>query len=201
MKKELLVAALGVASLVPGCVKPSGEGTVTTDPQPNGEVAAKKVDVDRLLKRLAEKPVPAELQMGASCYDMANPPDRTEYVCPACGTKTIHATNQDGGWWDAPVLAVNGHRSLVDQLRKLGLDAKLDESSLCSKCTKEQKVALFLEINIKGQVVRNALINMDDLRKLIAFIQGDLVWKGDQDQEFPLKPELPRIKQLLGVKE
>jgi len=56
-------------------------------------------------------------------------------------------------------------------------------------------------VPIKGRVVRNALQSQNDLRKLIAFLQGDLVWKGAQDEEHPLKPELPRIRQLLGVKE
>jgi hypothetical protein len=201
MKKELLLAAMGVASLVPGCVKTGGEGMVTTDPQPNGEVAAKKVDIDRLLKRLAEKPAPQELKMGAMCYKMAEPPDRAEYVCPSCATKTIHAIPRDFGRWDDPPLSIQNYRKYVAQLAKLGLDAKLDESSLCSKCKKEGEASLFLEVNIKGQKVRNALKDQNDLRKLIAFLQGDLVWKGAQDGEAPLKPELPRIKQLLGVKE
>jgi hypothetical protein len=81
------------------------------------------------------------------------------------------------------------------------VDAKLDESYLCSKCKKEGESALFLEVTINKRVVRNALVDVNDLRKLIAFVQGNLVWKGEQDREFPLKPELPRIRQLLGVKD
>lgn len=200
MKKELLLAAMGLASLTPGCVKTGNDGNSTTDPQLNGEVASKKVDVDRLLKRLAEKPVPTKLSFGAMCYDMASPPERTEYVCTVCGTKTIHSVKHLGGW-DNPAISVQNYRATLEQLRKLGLDAKLDESFLCSKCKKAGESALFLEVTINKRVVRNALIEVNDLRKLIAFVQGNLVWKGDQDREFPLKPELPRIRQLLGVKE
>lgn len=198
MRKELLFAALGLASLTPGCVKNSGESHSTTDPQLNNEVASKKLDVDRLLKRLAEKPVPTNLSFGAMCYDMAMPPERTEYVCPACGTKTIHSVKRSGGW-DNPAISVKYYRTYIEQLRKLGLDVKLDESSLCSKCQKEGESTLFLEVSINKRVVRNALVDINDLRKLIAFVQGNLVWKGEQDREFPLKPELPRIRKLLGV--
>jgi len=204
MKKELLLAAMGISALTPGCVKTGGQGDVTTEAQTNSEVSGKKVDVDRLLKRLAEKPVPQELQMGAMCYKMAMPPERAEYVCPSCGTKTIHVLNDKTprmGGWNNPVLAIKHYQGYIEQLNKLGLAAKLDESFLCSACNKDGKDSLFLEVTLKGRVVRNALADMNDLRKLIAFVQGDLVWKGEQDMERPLKPELPRIRQLLGVKE
>jgi DNA-directed RNA polymerase subunit RPC12/RpoP len=200
MKKELLLAAMGLASLTPGCVKTGGESISTTDPQLKGVEAASKPDIDKLLKRLAEKPVPTKLSFGAMCYDMAMPPERAEYVCAICGTKTIHSTKQLGGW-DNPALSFQNYRANLEQLRKLGVDAKLDESYLCSKCKKEGESALFLEVTINKRVVRNALVDVNDLRKLIAFVQGNLVWKGEQDREFPLKPELPRIRQLLGVKD
>jgi hypothetical protein len=203
MKKELLLAALGIVSLTPGCMKTGSEEQPKPDPQPNGEVAAKKVNVDRLLKRVAEQPAPTELKMGAMCYEPICTPERVEYVCPSCGAKTIHALNEEGSIesFHAPVLNVKGYRTYIQTLNKLGLDAKLDESFLCSACRKEGVSGLFLEVKIKDSVVRNALQSVDDLRKLVAFVQGDLVWKGAQDQESPLKPELPRIKQLLGVKE
>lgn len=201
MKKELLVAAIGMASLTPGCVKTGGQGDVTTNPQPNGEVSAKKVDVDRLLKRLAEQPAPESLNPGAMCYAMMAPPDRAEYVCPTCGAKTIHALDQLERGWEAPALSVKHYRTYIEQLNKLGLAAKLDESYLCSACKKEGVSGLFLDVTSKGRVVRTALKGDADLRKLIAFVQGDLIWKGDRGTELPLKPELPRIRQLLGVKE
>jgi DNA-directed RNA polymerase subunit RPC12/RpoP len=139
--------------------------------------------------------------MGAMCYEMSMPPDRAEYVCPTCGTKTIHALNQLTGGWDAPALSIKQYRTYIEQLNKLGLVSKLDETYLCSACKKEGVSGLFLEVTVKGRVIRTALQGDEDLRKLIAFVQGDLVWKGDRGCEIPLKPALPRIKQLLGVKE
>lgn len=201
MKKELLLAAMGIASLTPGCVKTGGESTPNTDPQGTGLTASSKVDIDNLLKRVAEKPVPEELRMGAMCYEMAMPPERAEYVCPSCGTKTIHALNHVSRGWRSEVLVIKQYRGYIEQLNKLGLAAKLDESFLCSTCKKEGVSGLFLEVTLGKQMVRTAITDMNDLRKLIAFVQGDLIWKGDQDRELPLKPELPRIKQLLGIKE
>lgn len=203
MKKELLVAAMGIVSFTPGCVKTGAEGQSMTDPQLNGAVASKKVDINRLLTRLAEKPVPTNLSFGAMCYDMAAPPERADYVCPTCGTKTIHALIKKGQriGWNAPALRVEQYRVDIAELRKLGLDAKLDESFLCSKCKKQGASALYLEVTTHTRVVRNELADVHDLRKLIAFMQGDLVWKGEQDREFPLKPELPLIRHLLGVTE
>ena len=200
MRKELLLAAMGIASLTPGCVKTGDGNTSKADPQLKGIESSGNIDVDKLLKQLAEKPVPKKLSYGAMCYDMAMPPERAEYVCAVCGTKTIHSTKQLGGW-DNPELSVQNYRSTLEQLRKLGLDVKLDESFLCSKCKKDGESTLFLEVTINKRVVRNALVDLNDLRKLIAFVQGNLVWKGEQDREFPLKPELPRIRILLGVKE
>jgi len=203
MKKELLLAAMGAASLTPGCMPTGAEDPMPPDYLSTGQVASKKIDVDRLLKRVADTPAPKELKMGAMCYDMASTPERVEYVCPRCGTKTIYAWNTKArmGGWNSPALAIERYRSYIVELNKVGLDAKLDESFLCSTCNKDGKASLFIEVTLGKQAVRTALIDMNDLRKLIAFVQGDLVWKGDQDRELPLKPELPRIKQLLGVKE
>lgn len=203
MKKKMFIAAMGIASLTPGCVKTGSVDVKPTEPQPSGEVSSKKLDVDRLLKRLAENPAPQKLNFGAMCYKMALPPERVDYVCPSCGTKTIHALrdNHQGSGWDAPALSVPHYRKYVEQLNSLGLAVKLDESFLCSACNKEKKSSLYLEVTLKSKVVRTALRDMDDLRKLVAFLQGDLIWKGDRDEEHPLKPELPRIRQLLGIKQ
>jgi hypothetical protein len=79
MKKELLVAAMGLSALTPGCVKTGGQGDVTTDPQPTGDVVSSKIDVDKLLKRVAEKPGPEMMNPGAMCYAMNG---RNIYVRP-----------------------------------------------------------------------------------------------------------------------
>ena len=138
--------------------------------------------------------------MGAMCYDMAMPPDRVEYVCPSCGAKTLYATREAGALvdWSAPVLAIQTYRTYVHRLAQLGIAVRLDESCLCSACKKESAKAPAIEVLYKGKKTRNDLRDVNDLRKLLAFVEGKLVWKGEQDDEHPLKPELPRLRQLLG---
>jgi hypothetical protein len=70
MKKELLLAAMGISSLTPGCVPSGTEDPMPPDSLPTGQVASKKIDVDRLLKRVAEQPIPESLNPGAMCYAM-----------------------------------------------------------------------------------------------------------------------------------
>ena len=201
MKKELLLAAMGLAYLTPGCERTGGDVSSHGEHLTSGAVSSRKVDVDRLLKRLSEKPVPKTLAHGASCYMLDMPPDRAEYVCIDCGTKTIHSIKQNplARGWDSPALTVKYYRPYIEQLKKLGLNVKLDESCLCSKCQKEGQSSIVLEVAIKGHVTRNPIYDINNLQILIAFVQGDLVWKGSHKDVFPLKPELPRIRQLLGI--
>lgn len=183
MKKELLIVALGLSAVAPGCDKSDNKSG--TGP-----------DIDKLLKDLAKKPVPTQLQPGAMCYEVAMPPDRYEYVCQACGSKTIHT--QEGLMFIDNLIRQN--RFCVDELKKLGWDVKLDESFMCTKCRKEGVKTFYLEVTYKGKTARNEL-KAHDLVKLMAFAQGKQVWLGDTGGENPLKPELPRIKELIGVKE
>ena len=201
MRIKLLLAAMGISCFA-SREKKTGidtRGTSFENPKTNDvPTKAQTPDIEKLLAKVAATPPPAGLSMGASCYRMCVPPEREEYICMVCGTKTIHSLNKSDGW-DNPALSVKYYRTYIEELIKLGLDAKLDESFLCSKCKKEGQSSLFLEVTIKNRVVRSALVDINDLSKLIAFVQGNLVWKGERDEEFPLKPELPRIRQLLGI--
>lgn len=178
MKKELLLAAMGIASLTPGCVK---------------------TGIEELLNNVADTLVPDDVQMGAMCYEVAMPPERTEYVCLTCGKKTIHATGQAGEWWDSPSLCVQQYRTVIHKLNMLGLDVKLDEAFLCSACKKDGTSAFFIEVTYKKRKSRSALSSINDLHKLLACFEEKLAWTDDNGQERPLKPELPRICQLLGL--
>ena len=206
MKKDLLLAALGLTALTSCEVKNSTEAGAEDpqDPQTRETaLRAKAPDLDKLLKAVAEKPAPTDLAMGAMCYDMSMPPDRIEYVCPSCGAKTLHATRSGGvGFdWDSPLLSLRAYREYVNRLNQLGLDLRLDESALCSACKNESADGLAIEVTCKGKTTRNKLRDIDDLRKLLAFVEGKFIWKGFHDEEHPLKPELPRIRELLGMTE
>jgi len=204
MRDKLLFVAMGLTSLtsVGGQNSPAADG-VSAQSAPTNAVPAhvKAPDIQALLKNLEQAPVPQARAMGAMCYKPALPPERVEYVCPTCGNKTLHATRKEGKMFDrsAPALAIQACRSLVAQLKQRGLDIKLDESSLCDACKKDGVEALAIEVVYQGKKTRCSLKGADDLRKLQAFLDGQLVWKGGRDAEHPLKPELPRIRELLGV--
>ena len=183
MKKELLIAALGIGV----------SGTLG---------AATRQEVDTLLAKIAKTPAPKNLMPGASCYKQAMPSKRAEYVCPECGKKTLY-TDDEKQWtpWHLLHRELASHRRNRDTLRELGWDIKLDETSLCAKCCKTgaRPGDLFIEITIDAKTTRTEL-QSDDLAKLAAFAQKKLVWRGiHYGEERPLKPELPRIRELLGL--
>lgn len=51
-------------------------------------------EMRKRLEELAKSAPPKDLSSGAMCYEMATPPERAEYVCPACGDKTLYATGR-----------------------------------------------------------------------------------------------------------
>jgi len=188
MRKELLIAALGIGF------------TGALD-------AATRQEVDALLKKIAKTRAPDARSMIAMCYVSGVPAVREEYICPACGTKTLHAVSDFAKInRSAPTWYVIRHRNACKALNWLGWDVKLDESFLCSKCCKpNQPKEFFIEVTIDGKTTRSK-IEPHDLTKLLAFASGELIWREMIAQtqvtiEHPLKPELPRIRKLLGVSE
>lgn len=201
MKNQLLLAALGLSSLTScgGREHPSAEGRPTQGTSTNAVVPhAQTPDLQALLKRVAELPEPESLSPGAMCYAIALPPDRISYVCPSCGGKTLHSMQRIGR--GLPMDTISAYREAVHKLNQLGLDLRLDESALCSACKKDGEDALVLAGTYQGRPTRCALLDLNDLRKLQAFVEGRLAWKDYFAGEHPLKPELPRIRELLGVR-
>ena len=134
---------------------------------------------------------------------MAVPPDRAEYVCPVCGTKTLYVREGDHSWrhWFVIHSALSKYRKHCEELRELGWDVTLDESFLCSKCRKPKEPQdLVLVVTIDKKATRTQY-ESDDLEKLVAFAKKKRTWKTAQDRERPLKDELPRLRKLLGVSE
>ena len=188
MKKELLIAALGIGF------------TGALD-------AATQRDVEKRLAKIAKTQVPETRTYFANCYYMGIPTVRGEYVCPACGTKTLYAVSDfDKRNYSAPTWHVVKHRYRCKALREMGWDVMLDESFLCSKCRKpSQPKEFFIEVTIDGKTTRSK-IEPHDLTKLLAFACKELIWREmiERTQEctvHPLKPELLRLCELLGVSE
>jgi len=153
--------------------------------------------IDKFLDELAEKPAPdAKIFEGVSCYDMMMPPDRIEYVCPVCGEKTIHAHK---GFYKEPTWSL---RHQTKRIKELGLDIKLDETDLCNQCRLDKNtdtIQYYIVVNLDGKIKRS-LVKENDWEILIAFLEGKNAWEPDGGIE-PLKPHLPRIRELLGIEE
>jgi len=177
MKKELLIAALGIGF------------TGALD-------AATQQEIEQLLNKLAKTPVRNQAR-GAYCYaPMSPPPNRITYVCPVCGTKTLYVRKKE----NSSVENLHTYRERCETLRKLGWEVKLDESFLCSKCRDpRQEQYFFIEVTIDGKTTRTKMYGYD-LNMLVAFAEKKLYWQ-DYGPEKPLKPELPRLRKLLGVSE
>ncbi len=149
------------------------------------------------MQALAEKKVPDKLSEGAMCYKVAMPPDRYEYVCPSCGHKTLYT--DDLGYY----LNRNLHqcRALVKNLT--AVDARLDESSFCKKCSPDNKekpsLCLITRCSDDENTYQSCQITDEDLVLLNEFFAGKVTHRDNTDYETPLKDELKRIASLLGI--
>ena len=208
MKRKPSNAAVILTSsaLLAGC-GPKDGGTGTPDGDDPGtqppivttaDMAKLSKDEIRKLLALIEKAKAPESKMGAMCYDMAAPPDRMEYVCPECGERTLHVADVSRRW----AFELDQCRRLFNELPKGGA-LKLDESGFCRKCRPgEDAPSLKLEIRYgdgTNYVVPD--VCADDLRLLKGFLSGRLDYSGSTDDTSALKDRLPRLRQLLGIKE
>jgi len=154
------------------------------------------------LKKLAESPPPSELKMGAMCYDIAEPPDRIDYICAACGEKTLYSFESDERIADMFMLQyeLNECRRLARSLAGLGVE--LDETEFCMRCRPEvTEPVLVLKVRYPegGDTVETRGVSKSDLELLKAFIKGSDRIAGDTGAETPLRNHLKRLRELLGI--
>jgi len=162
-----------------------------------------------LLKRLADAPAPQGTARGAMCYVAAPPPHRADYVCPKCGERTVYdgskATAETPYEREIPEIVeweIPSCRRVFEELRKVAGDAMVfDESQFCRKCSPKVVLPkLVLHISYKGEKVREIeKIDGSDLRILTDFLSGKLLTESRGDETTPLKHDLPRLQELLGV--
>ncbi|OGH97374.1 MAG: hypothetical protein A2039_08230 [Candidatus Melainabacteria bacterium GWA2_34_9] len=156
-----------------------------------------KDDIKCKLIELSKKPKPKELAMGAMCYEMAAPPDRAEYICPACGNKTLYSNNYKNV---AIVNHIADYRTIIKNIKNL--DIKLDESQFCRKCSpiaSSPELCLVINYDNKTKIHKVCDVTEDDLKILSEFLSKKNVHKGFNDSEEPLKEHLNRLQELLGV--
>jgi len=153
--------------------------------------------LDKMLMETAKKPVTSALSDGAPCYSMMVPVGSIEYLCPVCKTKTHHAKRKN----KEDVINASWYREKMKRIQKLGLNATLDETDLCSQCRQDKTtdtVDFYILVTADKRSVRTRL-NFSELDMLIAFLEKKDVWKTENDIIRPLKGKLPRLFEILGM--
>ena len=154
--------------------------------------------LNQMLEETAKNPVTSKLSPAAMCYRMAAPLERIEYTCPLCKAKTLHAKRETA--WRI-YRDLEGYRQKMKRIKELGLDAALDETDCCSQCRKDkttEDINFRILVTVGNRMIRTEL-EVYDLNKIVAFLERKDIWEGGQGSTHPLKPELPRIRAILGM--
>ena len=157
--------------------------------------ALNREQIRQMLQSLATAgpPVP---KLQAMCYSIPPPPNQVEYICPACGDKTLYHGRQ-AYQLDQEVQPC---RRLVRELASSAVT--LDESQWCRKCrpgVTEPVLTLRLFYD-DGTTRAIPGITPDALSLLCDFLRGRLVSKGALTWERPLQEILAELETLLGEK-
>lgn len=157
-----------------------------------------RAEVEQMLENLATSKVKDNLEMGAMCYSPRQIAEHADYICPVCGEKTIYS-------WQQAEFVLHELPSCREYARRFDKNTVLlDESQFCRKCTPDsiENPQLCLSTKLEGQEsVKTCGVYPMDLVILIDFFEGKNIYKTDNDSEVALKERIPRIKQLLGIKD
>jgi hypothetical protein len=193
----VLVVSIGITIGVAGCKINNGKKKPIGNQNDSIMSAYTKAEIEKKLKKLSESPAPKNLSMGAMCYEMAALPDRAEYICPVCGEKTIY-TDQYRSFVYSELQEC---RSYVEAIR--GINAKLDESQFCKKCSPDvtdPELCLITQLEGENTPYKCCGIYSTDLQVISEFLNGKDVHSLFNEREEPLKDYVSRIEELLGVK-
>ena len=158
-----------------------------------------RADVEKKLQNIAAQKAPIPL-MVATCYKVAVTPKRAEYVCPVCGEKTLYTDNT------AQFINRNLEKVRIEFAnlkRATDLQVELDESSLCKKCHLEtlNRTWVLKITYADGSKHEYPKVLPDDLVLLRFFFCDSLTYLDSINHEQSIKPKLPRLRELLGIKE
>lgn len=195
----IVIGAVVVLGSLAG-IKVKKKTTFSVDPVRTPRDTSKKffsrADIEKKLKKLATTPAPKKLNdIGAMCYEIAAPPKTAEYICPACGAKTLYTD------YMAPFVQHDLLQCRAGSGRLKGVQATLDESSFCEKCAKEKgnpQLCLIIRYSDDNSEHRTCPVYPQDFVLLNEFLSDSLKHHGDYDEESPLKDHIDRIKTLLG---
>jgi hypothetical protein len=195
----LMVGALCFAGFVVRIQAQEGAGALTAE-----KVAkASSAEIERMLGDLEVRPAP-EAKLGAMCYAPMRPSPVTEYVCPVCGEKTLYAPDERERETPVNGLEFMRRAELATQqaARKKGASVRLDEKQFCRHCLPAfegvPRAALVVRLP-NGSETRTEDFKALDLWMLRDFFDGKRVLTGGNDSETPLKDQVPRLRELLGL--
>jgi hypothetical protein len=196
----LMLIGLGVAGFAVRARAQEDKGGVVTVER---VTRASNAEIEQMIDKLEARPAP-EAKMGAMCYDMVMPSPVTEYVCPVCGEKTLYPLEE--GHWRTPLNELErlrkNEREAQMAAEKLGAVIFLDEKQFCRHCQPdfegEPHAALVTRLP-NGREKRTEGFTVRDLWILRDFFSGKDVVVGSQDDEEPLKDQLPRLRELMLV--
>ena len=161
-----------------------------------------RAEIEKKLEALAKAPAPTTLAPGAMCYapPLIQPQQTFDFVCSSCGEKTVYPHTASAYY---SVREVESLRRQVQALRDKGLDCRLDDTAFCAKCGKsgeanKKQFSLVVKFG-NAPEHRVALQGSNDLALLQEFLDGKAVHDQGPGGEKPLKDQLPRLRQLLGV--
>ena len=171
------------------------------------------------LDHIEHLPVPRLNNEVIVCYFPPPAPDHVNYICPACGEKTILTHNlpdvrDEKIIWLGDLCfyprALTASRALMKEIQELGLDAKLDERAFCASCQTDANLdplSFYLVVKLNGKTTRTKLytpcgydVPHNELVILKTFLKGEqLIWHAAGWGEQSLKSEIPLIRELLGL--
>lgn len=204
----LLIVLLGVAIILTifGCgkgpsaqnqSKNSNQNASSLNNQIPDKISLSRDALKKYLRQLANSQPPTKLAIGAMCYEVAAMPNRSEYVCPECGEKTLYTSGPEN--WI--IQNLSNYRRRAKLITKLSVE--LDESQFCKKCSPEvtkPHIALIIRYPNESKEHRISHITENDLKLISEFLAGKKKHILDNDAEEPLKKHVKRLEVLLGVK-
>ena len=166
-----------------------------------------KEDLKARLRKLKDSPTPEKLNFGAMCYDMAASPNRIEYVCPACGEKTLYANETNPDLFNQSssihtlLFDLQHIRNKKETMKKWNI--LIDESQFCKNCSpniKTPELGIVFQYSDESRQLKKFGITAEDIDILIEFFENKLIHKGEQDREAPLKNFAETIEEILNLK-
>ncbi|MFH0896115.1 MAG: hypothetical protein V2A54_16910 [Bacteroidota bacterium] len=195
----IIAAILATASFAgySACKSPSGDKK-NTDEQPRDTVKNKftKKEIIAKLAELKEKPIPQKLNPGAMCYAKVAYSDTAYFVCPICNHRTAY-TN-----YYSQIIKLEVPKAKAIAARIKTINIKIEDKNYCDKCRpKNENPGMCLIVSYPDDPVehRSCTVSSTDLTMIEEFLAGSTVFHVAQDEERPMKDNIPRLEELLGI--